>query len=803
MPALNGVESATAQLAAQTGSTDILNATAVLGTAVYALSGELCQVEQHRVSARFTPYVNAMLLGGTANFSLDVTNRGSLATTYAITVTGLPGGALFQNATIAPGATISLPLAPAPANLGVYDLAATITPLAAGLTLDLSAQAAARLNVVDRFVQVTQVTPDPPFVDTGGSATNIAATVADLAGIAQFTNARTAIVGPDGATRFSGDTPLTVLAGNPRGYPLAQVNTSGWDAAIYTVTVSLLDGAGALIPNGFGYAYLSVGQGLEIQQVVAPAIVPPGTVDVTTLFTTTLAGVPDNPGRTSIYAQAPAAPNTARATSVLAQLATVPAVPVASQAAAVTPAAVLGAALAPLAAADATENSASSIFMPLLAGNAAVSGAAGANEQPAPSARPRRANSAAFTRLEEADPAFSYTGTWTSVTLARASGGSHRRSNTANNTAQLSFTGNWISLGFVGYDRGGYAELLIDGSSRGIVDLYHNQETPISFRYAGLSNGPHTLTVRVLGSGNPFASQFHVQLDYADYGDGSALPNGLFEQSDDRVILSNGWSTTNYPGASGGNYVNSTNATAWFPFSGDSFSLQALAYSSAGKTQLCCGRSLSGYHRPLPPSLCQRRVTRTFAYTGLGAGPHVLQVTAYQDATAIDGFAAPGQAPFINPNPPVSGITRFEADDPTIRYNGTPFTGTAQSWGRIDNINATLASAGEYHFSSTLSDAISFAFTGSWLGVGFVTEARGGQAAIAIDGQLVQTVDIYTRYDDTAYFTFKGLSNGAHTVTITVLSHTRPQRQRQPRPVRLRRRLGWPAAGHRDLPGGR
>ena len=272
----------------------------------------------------------------------------------------------------------------------------------------------------------------------------------------------------------------------------------------------------------------------------------------------------------------------------------------------------------------------------------------------------------AFTRIEQDDAAFTYTGTWTDVTLGQASGGSHRRNNLAGSTAQLSFTGSWVSLGFVGYFRGGYAEIFIDGSSRGVVDLYRNLETPISFRYEGLTNGVHTLEVRVLGSGNPFSSQFHVQFDYVDYGDDSALPDGAFEQDDSRVLLSNGWRSNNYAGASGGTYIDGTNATAWFPFTGDSFSLQALAYSSAGQVQLFVdGRYLDTvdlFH----PVFASSGVTRTFAYNGLGAGPHVLQVMAYQSAAAIDRFDAPGQAPFINPNPPQSGVTRLEADEPAV-----------------------------------------------------------------------------------------------------------------------------------------
>jgi len=109
LPSLAAVENAAAALAAQNGSAAILAGVADLGDAVYALSGELCQVTQHRATARFSPYIDAILLGAMASFSLDVTNHGSLATTYAVTVTGLPGGAVQQQVSLAPGATPACP----------------------------------------------------------------------------------------------------------------------------------------------------------------------------------------------------------------------------------------------------------------------------------------------------------------------------------------------------------------------------------------------------------------------------------------------------------------------------------------------------------------------------------------------------------------------------------------------------------------------------------------------------------------------------------------------------------------------
>jgi hypothetical protein len=114
LPALADVSSAVAHLASQTSNANIATAITDLATAVTSLSGELCEVEAHRTSGRFTPYVAAILLGETADFSLDVTNHGSLQTSYAITVSGLPSGDVTFNPTVPAGGTASLPARPLP-----------------------------------------------------------------------------------------------------------------------------------------------------------------------------------------------------------------------------------------------------------------------------------------------------------------------------------------------------------------------------------------------------------------------------------------------------------------------------------------------------------------------------------------------------------------------------------------------------------------------------------------------------------------------------------------------------------------
>jgi len=384
----------------------------------------------------------------------------------------------------------------------------------------------------------------------------------------------------------------------------------------------------------------------------------------------------------------------------------------------------------------------------------------------------------AFARVEQDDPAWVLGGTWSDHSLASASGGSYRRNATAFSSAEIQFEGSWVSVGFIADRFSGEAEVFIDGVSQGLIDLYRNGSAtaaaPVSVYFDDLAPGPHSLVIQVLGTANPFSSNTRVQLDYVDFGDGSVLPDGAFEEDDERLLISGGWVPVNDAGASGGRWIWAGNATAWFPFSGDSFSLHTIAYVNAGKAKLFIDGVYLDTIDMFAPVAQSPPTPRVFSYEGLGAGPHVLQISTYEGTTTIDQLVTPGSGPFIDPDPPVVGITRIEADHPSIRYNGLPFSHTATSWERIANIIANRASAGEYIYSAAVDDSIEFDFEGEWLGIGFATDRFGGQAEIAINGDLVEIIDLYTRYEDTASRYYPNLGAGPHTVTIRVLGTSHP-----------------------------
>ena len=42
-------------------------------------------------------------------------------------------------------------------------------------------------------------------------------------------------------------------------------------------------------------------------------------------------------------------------------------------------------------------------------------------------------------------------------------------------------------------------------------------------------------------------------------------------------------------------------------------------------------------------------ISRTLSFEGLGAGPHVMQISSYRSLATIDAFTTPGVGPFFTP----------------------------------------------------------------------------------------------------------------------------------------------------------
>jgi len=123
----------------------------------------------------------------------------------------------------------------------------------------------------------------------------------------------------------------------------------------------------------------------------------------------------------------------------------------------------------------------------------------------------------AATRIEDTDPAVSYTGTWVHGTDPRATGGTYAEVDTAGALAILSFTGTAVRcLGARNYNNG-KARFSIDGVFMGEVDTWGpTGESAVLFTATGLHSGAHSMTVEVTGTRNPASVGSWVIIDAFD-----------------------------------------------------------------------------------------------------------------------------------------------------------------------------------------------------------------------------------------------------------------------------------------------
>ena len=273
-----------AALAGHTTPAQIADDIVDLGDALAALGLQVCEISQHLPSVRWRPNFNAGLPGQAVDYTLELSNRG----TVGHQLRGDPDPARRrQHAQPDRGRRRDLhrDRPRQLAGAGPVPLLAEAEATGVGVNAGNFSAATGWLNVVDRFVQITAVVVDPPFVETGVSSTTLSIDVANVANVARDAP-RTRLTAEGGAPAYSADIPLTLAAGAPQALQLATMDTSGWNAGLYTATVELLDAQDALIPDGSGYAFLAVGQALGVSHAMDPTVLPPGNVTVTTVIST-------------------------------------------------------------------------------------------------------------------------------------------------------------------------------------------------------------------------------------------------------------------------------------------------------------------------------------------------------------------------------------------------------------------------------------------------------------------------------------------------------------------------------------
>lgn len=123
-----------------------------------------------------------------------------------------------------------------------------------------------------------------------------------------------------------------------------------------------------------------------------------------------------------------------------------------------------------------------------------------------------------WVRHEQSAPGITFQGPWTAVSSSNLSGSSGLKSSSATGSVSVSFDGtacSWIGLRTVSY---GIASVSVDGGDPELVDLYaaSDQWKSKLWSVSGLSDGPHTVTIRWTGTKNPASSGTSILVDAFD-----------------------------------------------------------------------------------------------------------------------------------------------------------------------------------------------------------------------------------------------------------------------------------------------
>ena len=377
-------------------------------------------------------------------------------------------------------------------------------------------------------------------------------------------------------------------------------------------------------------------------------------------------------------------------------------------------------------------------------------------------------------RVEETDPAITFTGSWTKADPTLGwSGGAAVQSNAAGATATITFSG--TSIRWIG-SRGrhmGIATLSVDGGTPRKVDTFarpsdeaHTQVVTVS----DLSDGKHTLVLTVTGTQNEQAEGTNIVLDAFDIQPDTTISH--WQDTDPTFTYSGTWtkSSENFPwSGSGVSNLPELPVTAQesvtagskvsIPFRGTQVNWVGYKGPDAGiATVQVDGGAPTQVDLFAPASVYQPVV---FIAGSLADTNHTLTITA----TGTKNASSSAARVVVDAIEVVTPGRRYEEYDPAVTYTGT--------W-TMDN-DARVWSEGVTATNNVQGSTATFSFVGtsvSWIGC--EKGSAGGTADVYLDGTFQKEIRLSQNYPIEGYqmtiFRADGLVNGPHKLTIQVMN---------------------------------
>ena len=370
-----------------------------------------------------------------------------------------------------------------------------------------------------------------------------------------------------------------------------------------------------------------------------------------------------------------------------------------------------------------------------------------------------------LTRFEETDGRIVLEGSWTAGASSSRSGGSWAYTNTATDTAWVSFTGTRIDLIASKAPSYGIARVTVDGGTPAYADLYGSSFThkQTVFSAAGLASGPHTVKIEWTGTRNAASTGTVIGIDAIDVEGTLSQALAAHEETDTRIAAHGTWTSGASTQRSGGawSYTTSPGAALYIKFKGTRIDLLSSKAPSYGIAKV----TLDGSTTPtadLYDATFKHKQT-VWSVSGLTDTVHTLvfEYVGSKNASSsgyvigldrVDCIGTLLQATDLS-----SALVRFEETSTKIAYAGT--------WG---SGASTARSAGSWTYASAPATA-TVAFTGTRLDLIASKAPSYGIAKVVIDGGAPLFADLYSSgfLHQQTVLSVPGLTAGPHTAIIT------------------------------------
>ena len=292
----SGLTTAETALGAAATAADVQTAVVNLGTALDSLAQVITDDAAHTFTLSLSPDRNIVEPGRAEVFDIVMTNNGTAATTYELSVGGLPAGVTYAfsqpSVTLQPGQSITAGNSAVTLTLtesGDTLVAANFSVIATaeGAT-EITRSTPGLLTLRDTSIVVSGITASPAFTNPGGTV-DVSAQILGTVDQPTQISARYTLANPSGTVLFtSAATPVSLaVTSGLLTVDLGNVDTTGFTDGVDTVTVTLLDQNSQPIAGGTASSTLLIGQPVTGTLTTSSTTVPTGSDTVTTTLSVT------------------------------------------------------------------------------------------------------------------------------------------------------------------------------------------------------------------------------------------------------------------------------------------------------------------------------------------------------------------------------------------------------------------------------------------------------------------------------------------------------------------------------------